>query len=174
MPEGRRPEEGKRAAVDGFKIGLISDTHGLLRNEIYAAFEGIDEIIHAGDVGDAAILTELEVIAPVSAVYGNIDGWDVRESSRQVLELERAGHQIAVIHGHQLGAPKVEDLAEMFPEARVIVYGHTHQPLVREFGDKLVVNPGSAGHRRFGKPISAAHLILPAKGRPRAVLIELS
>lgn len=172
MPEGRRLTEGRRDAVNGLKIGLISDTHGLLRNEIYAAFEDVDEIIHAGDVGDAAILTELEVIAPVNCVYGNVDSPDVRERSREVLELERAGHHIAVIHGHQLGAPKVEGLVEMFPDAGVIVYGHTHQPLVREVGDTLVVNPGSAGHRRFGKPVSAAHLFLRGKRRPRAVLIE--
>jgi putative phosphoesterase len=174
MSEGPGPAERGREARGTLAIGLISDTHGLLRNEIYAAFEGVDEIIHAGDIGDAAILAELEVIAPVSCVYGNVDGWDVRQRSREMLKLERAGHRIAVIHGHQLGAPKVEGLIEMFPDAGVIVYGHTHQPLVRNVGKTLVVNPGSAGHRRFGKPVTAAHLVLGGKKRPQATLIELA
>jgi putative phosphoesterase len=174
MRDGHRPAEGGREAGEALAIGLISDTHGFLRNEIYAAFEGVDEIIHAGDVGDAAILTELEVIAPVSSVYGNVDGWEVRERSREVLELERAGHRIAVIHGHQLGAPKVEGLIEMFPDAGVIVYGHTHQALVRNVGKALVVNPGSAGHRRFGKPVTAAQLVLRGQERPQAMVIELA
>ena len=70
------------------RIGLIADTHGLLRNEVYAVFEGVDEIIHAGDVGDPSILGELEIIAPVQAVFGNVDGWDVREAAVEALELE--------------------------------------------------------------------------------------
>jgi len=65
------------------RIGLISDTHGFLRNEVYTAFDGVDEILHAGDVGDPSILLELEVIAPTRAVYGNIDGWELRELLRR-------------------------------------------------------------------------------------------
>jgi putative phosphoesterase len=154
-------------------IGLISDTHGLLRNEVYAAFEAADEILHAGDVGDPAILTELEVIAPVSAVYGNVDGWDVRESAAECLELERCGVKIVVIHGHQFGSPRAEDLVAAYPESSVIVYGHTHQPTIQEVDGTLVVNPGSAGHQRFGKPVTAAMLELSPDGPPSAKLLDL-
>ncbi|MGD8699378.1 MAG: metallophosphoesterase family protein, partial [Gemmatimonadales bacterium] len=73
---------------DRMLIGLISDTHGLLRNEVYRVFEHVDAIVHAGDVGDPSILTELEVIAPVHAVFGNVDGLDLRERARETVELE--------------------------------------------------------------------------------------
>lgn len=155
------------------RIGLISDTHGLLRNEIYAAFEGADEILHAGDVGDPAILTELEVIAPVQAVFGNVDDWDVRELAAESLELERQGHRIIVIHGHQWGSPRVEDLTAAYPDSSVIVYGHTHQPLVERAEKTLIVNPGSAGHQHFGKPVSAALLDVEARRPPAARLVDL-
>lgn len=156
------------------RIGLISDTHGLLRNEIYAAFEDVDEILHAGDVGDPAILTELEVIAPVRAVYGNVDGWEVREETAESLELERHGHRIAVIHGHQWGSPKPEQLRERYPDFGVIVYGHTHQPRVERQDGVLVVNPGSAGPRRFRDPVTAALLTVRRERDPEVRLIELS
>ena len=155
------------------RIGLISDTHGLLRNEVYAAFDGVDEIVHAGDVGDAAILTELEVIAPVSAVHGNVDGWEIRERLPESLELEREGHSVAVIHGHQWGSPHPEGLKERFPEAAVVVYGHTHRPLVRKLEGTLVVNPGSAGQARFGGLLSVAVLMLELDQPPTADLFEL-
>jgi putative phosphoesterase len=158
---------------DHWHIGLISDTHGLLRNEIYAAFEGVDEILHAGDVGDPAILTELAVIAPTHGVYGNVDGWDVRDEVPERLEIERLGHSIAVIHGHQWGSPRVQDLVLEYPGYSVIVYGHTHQPLVEKVGNTLVVNPGSAGHQRFGRPVTAASLRLERDRPPRARLIGL-
>lgn len=155
------------------RIGLISDTHGLLRNEVYAAFEGVDEIFHAGDVGDPAILTELEIVAPVQAVYGNVDGWEVRGQVRESVELEREGHRLVLIHGHQWGSPRVDDLAHRFPEASVVVYGHTHQPLVREVGGTLVVNPGSAGFARFGRPVTVGLLTLRPGAPPAARLLNL-
>jgi hypothetical protein len=156
------------------QIGLISDTHGLLRNEVYSAFESADEIVHAGDVGDPAILTELGVIAPVRAVYGNVDGWEIREQASESLELERLGHKIAVIHGHQWGSPRVQDLLEAYRGFSVIVYGHTHQPLVEKVDGTLLVNPGSAGHQRFGKAVSVALLSLERQRAPAARLLDLS
>jgi len=168
MGEADRPE-----APDGTIIGLISDTHGLLRNEVYGVFEGVDEILHAGDVGDPAILDELEVIAPVRAVYGNVDGWDVRQRVGERVELERVGLRVVMIHGHQYGSPKVEVLIRDFPDASVVIYGHTHQPLIRRLGDTLVVNPGSAGQRRFGKPVTAARLTIAPERGPQAELLEL-
>lgn len=158
---------------ESLRIGLISDTHGLLRNEVYAAFEGIDEILHAGDIGDPAILTELEVIAPVRAVLGNVDGFDVRGEVPEKQELERLGHLIAVIHGHQWGSPTVRDLAEAFHEFSVVVYGHTHQALIEMTAGPLVVNPGSAGHQRFRKPVTVGILTLERGVAPQAKLIDL-
>jgi putative phosphoesterase len=158
---------------ESLRIGVVSDTHGLLRNEVYAAFDGVDEILHAGDVGDAAILTELGVIAPVRAVFGNVDGWDVREEASEKQEIERLGHKIAVVHGHQWGAPRVGDLLEAFHDFSVVVYGHTHIPLIEKTAGPLVVNPGSAGHQRFGKPVTAALLVLERDLPPEARLIDL-
>jgi putative phosphoesterase len=152
---------------------VISDTHGLLRNEVYAAFDGADLILHAGDVGDPAILTELEVVAPVLAVYGNVDSWEVREQVPEVVEAERLGHKLVVIHGHQWGSPRVSDLVTAYPDASVIVYGHTHQTLMEKVGKTLVLNPGSAGHQRFGKPVSVALLSLVTGGAPGTRIIDL-
>jgi putative phosphoesterase len=149
-------------------IGLV-----LLRNEVYAAFDGVDEIFHAGDVGDPSILTELEVIAPVQAVYGNVDGWDIRDRLPETIEVERLGHRIAVVHGHQWGSPRTEDLVDAYPDFSVIVYGHTHQPLVEATPGILVVNPGSAGQRRFGRPVSTGLLALERGRPPVAKLIDL-
>lgn len=159
---------------DRVVIGLISDTHGLLRNEVYRVFEDVDEIVHAGDVGDPAILTELEVIAPVHAVFGNVDGSEVRDRVRETVELERLGQRIAVVHGHQWGSPRADDLLAAFPDFAVIVYGHTHQPLVERHNTALLVNPGSAGQRRFGKPATAGLLFLATERKPDARLVELA
>jgi putative phosphoesterase len=146
----------------------------LLRNEVYAAFDGVDEILHAGDVGDPSILTELEVVAPVHAVYGNVDGWDLRERLAETLLLERLGHRLAVVHGHQWRSPRPVGLVERYPGVSVIVYGHTHHPLIEWVDGTLVINPGSAGRRRFGKPISAALLQLERARPPVAKLLDLS
>lgn len=159
--------------MKAMRIGLISDTHGLLRNEVYGVFEGVDEILHAGDVGDPAILTELEVIAPVRAVFGNVDGWEVRDVVPETQEIDRVGHLIAVVHGHQWGSPKVTDLSEAYHDFSVVVYGHTHVPLVEQSAGPLVVNPGSAGHQRFNKPVTAAILSLQHDRPPSARLIDL-
>lgn len=155
------------------RIGLVSDTHGLLRNELYALFEDVDEILHAGDVGDPAILDELGVIAPVRAVVGNVDGGDLGPGVPEEQTLERLGHKLAIIHGHQWGSPKVEHLVGRYPDYSVVVYGHTHEPLVRREEGVLVVNPGSAGQRRFNKPVSAGILTLAEGLPPEARLVDL-
>lgn len=155
------------------RIGLISDTHGLLRNEVYGAFEEVDEILHAGDVGDPSILTELAVIAPLLAVFGNVDGFDVRQQVPEKQEIERAGQRIAVVHGHQWGSPKLKDLYGAYPDFDVVVYGHTHIPRVEQSAGPLIVNPGSAGQRRFNQPVTAAILTLEAGRPPAARLIDL-
>jgi hypothetical protein len=142
------------------RIGLISDTHGRLRPEVFDRLEGVERVLHAGDIGSPDLLVELEAIAPVVAVWGNTDGFDVRARVREVAELELVGRRIVVVHGHQVGTPTPERLRAAHPAADVIVYGHTHRPLVDRTGAVLVVNPGAAGAARFGMPPSVAILTL--------------
>jgi uncharacterized protein len=142
------------------RIGLISDTHGMLRPQVFDLLSGVDRILHAGDVGPAEILVELEAIAPVTAVWGNTDRFDIRERARGMESLELAGRRVALLHGHQLGSPTPEALRRANPDAHIIVYGHTHRPLVEEEDGVLVVNPGAAGAARFGIPPSVAILSL--------------
>lgn len=127
-------------------IGLISDTHGLVRPSVFDAFSGVDLILHAGDVG-AGVLDELRTIAPVQAVFGNTDPPGDPDLS-DVIEMKHEGFQIHVSHGHELGSPTPEKLLAKYA-ANVIVYGHTHRQLVVRSGDRWVVNPGSAGPKRF-------------------------
>jgi putative phosphoesterase len=137
-------------------IGLISDTHGLVRPECRAALEGVELILHAGDVGGADVLEGLASIAPVEAVAGNTDGPDNRLLRPHIV---RAFDNVTVrvVHGHELGAPTPPKLTTRYHED-VLVYGHTHSPLIVRYGRQLVVNPGSAGPRRFRLQPSVAVL----------------
>ena len=144
----------------GTRIGLISDTHGRLRNEVFDRLAGVEHILHAGDIGPPDLIVELETIAPVTAVFGNTDGFGVRDRVPRVAELELAGRRVVVLHGDQLGSPTPEALRLAHPEADVIVFGHTHRPLIDESEGVLVVNPGSAGAARFGIAPSVAILTL--------------
>ena len=153
------------------RIGLISDTHGKLRREVFPHFEGVDLILHAGDVGGEEILTELETIAPVHAVVGNTDGFPLASRLAESLTLDLAGRRIVVTHGHRLGAPTPERLRQAHPDAHIIVYGHTHVPLVERYGGSLIVNPGAAGPARFKLKPSIAILELTATAQ--VSLIEL-
>ncbi len=155
------------------RVGLISDTHGLLRPEVFEHFAGVEHILHAGDVGPADLLTELEAIAPVTAVWGNTDGWDVRQRCPEVARLELAGMSVVVVHGQQLGSPTPEKLAARYPEADLIVFGHTHQAVIRQVGSVLAVNPGSAGRARFGVAPTLALATLEA-GRVTAEVVKLT
>jgi putative phosphoesterase len=139
-------------------IGLISDTHGMLRPAVHKAFEGVDLILHAGDVGGADILDELRLIAPVQAVYGNTDppGDPNLEES---LVVRHNGVDVHVSHGHELGNPTPSRLLAAYPQ-RVLVYGHTHKQLVTRVEERLVINPGAAGARRFKLQPSVARLSL--------------
>jgi putative phosphoesterase len=137
-------------------VGLISDTHGLLRPEVFPALEGVGLILHAGDVGGQDILDELSVIAPVQAVYGNTDPPGTANLQGHLrLEVERCF--IHVSHGHEVGSPTAEKLLARYT-ADVIVFGHTHKPLVERAGGRLVVNPGAAGPRRFNLKPSVARM----------------
>jgi len=153
------------------RIGVVSDTHGKLPAAVLALFEGVAYIVHAGDVGDARILADLETIAPVHAVWGNTDGMDLRSRIPEVARLEVDGIRITVLHGHQVGSPNPASLASAVA-GDVIVFGHSHRPLVERVGERLYVNPGSAGAPRFGIGASIAELRI-SRGRPDARLLPL-
>jgi len=151
-------------------VGLISDTHGLVRPEVFDALAGVELILHAGDVG-RGVLVELAAIAPVQAVYGNTDPAgdpDLAES----IEMTLGGVSIHVSHGHEVGSPTPERLVAKY-DADVIVYGHTHRQLIQRIGARLVVNPGAAGHRRFDLTPSVARLTID-DGAARVDLVELT
>jgi putative phosphoesterase len=151
-------------------VGLISDTHGLLRPSVHIALEGVDAILHAGDVGGEDILTELRIIAPVQAVYGNTDPID-DPFLHDTFVARHGGIDIRVIHGHQLGSPTPEKLLGAFAEP-VIVYGHTHKQLITRAQGRLVINPGAAGARRFKLEPTVARLTIE-NGNAEVALVTL-
>jgi putative phosphoesterase len=141
-------------------VGLISDTHGLLRPEALDALRGSDFIVHAGDIGDPEIVAELGRLAPVTAVRGNIDkgAWADSLPGTEVLEVG-AGCLVYVLHD-------IDDL-DLDPAAagfQAVVFGHSHKPGFRRKDGVLYVNPGSAGPRRFSLPISVGRLFADASG----------
>lgn len=140
-------------------IGLISDTHGLVRPEVFEALEGVSQILHAGDVGPASVLAELAAIAPIRAVWGNTDAPGRPELVERIEDVID-GVRIVVTHGHELGSPTPPKLVGAYPSADVIVYGHTHQQLVTKAARRVVVNPGAAGPRRFKLQPCVAKLYL--------------
>jgi len=148
----------------------VSDTHGLLRPEVFAALEGVELILHAGDVGGRSILDELSVIAPILAVYGNTDP-PGEPGLKPRLQLDIHGLSIHVSHGHELGSPTSETLLARYTED-VIVFGHTHKPLVERSGSRLVVNPGAAGPRRFSLKPSVARMSVK-EGRAEVEIVWL-
>lgn len=140
------------------RIGLISDTHGLLRPEALRAMRGSDYIVHAGDIGDPAILEQLERIAPVTAVRGNNDkGAEYRRVAEA--EVLQAG-EVLIYVIHDLNELDLDPAAAEF---QVVVSGHSHRPSSRERDGVLYINPGSAGPRRFSLPISAGILRIDGK-----------
>jgi len=138
-------------------IGLIADTHGLVRPSVFEALKGAKLILHAGDVG-AGVLEELGAIAPVRAVFGNTDPPGTPDLC-PFIELKSGGIRIHVSHGHELGSPTPEKLLARY-SADVIVYGHTHRQLVVHVDGRWVVNPGAAGQRRFDLVPSVARLTI--------------
>ncbi|HEX4675460.1 MAG TPA: metallophosphoesterase family protein [Steroidobacteraceae bacterium] len=139
------------------KIGLISDTHGLVRPEALRALADVERIIHAGDVGGPDVIDALRGIAPVDVVRGNNDKgpWGAKLPSRLALEFD--GVRVHVLH--DLKEMDVDPAAAGF---RVVVAGHSHKPVVTERDGVLFVNPGSAGQRRFSLPVTIAYLTISA------------
>jgi uncharacterized protein len=156
------------------RLGVIADTHGLLRPEVFEVFREVDHILHAGDVGKWDIVVELQAVAPVTAVYGNTDGAELRSRLPQVATLRLDGLDIVVTHGDQLGAPTPARLHAAYPDGEILLFGHTHQPLL-ELVDRTVtvMNPGSAGPRRFNLPVSVGILELEPGLPPRGRLVPL-
>ena len=150
------------------RVGLISDTHGLLREEAKAFLRGCDHIVHGGDIGDARVLEELGAIAPVTAVRGNNDVGPWAQRIRETELFALGGVYLYAIH----------DLAQLDIDpgaagVRVVVSGHSHKPLVTERDGVLFVNPGSAGPRRFKLPISIAELVIEGEGAVSVRTVEL-
>jgi uncharacterized protein len=156
------------------RLGVLADTHGRLPAEVLEIFSKVDHILHGGDVGKPDVLVELGAVAPVTAVYGNVDGFDLRASLPQVATVRLEGFDIVVTHGDQFGHPTPERLHAAFPDAEIIVYGHTHQPLL-ELVDKTVtvMNPGSASQGRFGQERCVGIMELEPGIPPRARLVPL-
>jgi len=156
------------------RVGLIADTHGLMRADVARAFAGVDLILHAGDVGSRKVLDALVKIAPVEAVFGNVD-----DAEDPALERERSvtldGVTIHVSHGHELGRPSPELMLARYT-GDVLVFGHTHRALIvrrrAPAPGRLVVNPGSAGPRRFDLEPSVALLTIE-HGRADATIVPL-
>src|ERR1700691_5212029 len=148
-------------------VGVISDTHGLLRPEAVAALRGSDRILHAGDVGNPKILEALAQIAPVTAIRGNVatDSWAASLPETEVVE---AGG-VSIYMLHNLGQLDLKPEAAGF---RVVIYGHSHQPKIEEKNGVLYFNPGSAGPRRFHLPVSVGKVTIAA-GNVLAGLVEL-
>jgi len=157
------------------RLGVISDTHGMLRAEVLEAFEKVDHILHGGDVGTWEVLLDLQALAPVTAVYGNVDGPELREKLPDVATIRLDGFDIVVTHGDQFGTPTPATLHQAFPRADIIVFGHTHRPLL-ELVDKTVtvMNPGGAGPRRFDLLPSVGIMELEPGIPPRARLVALT
>jgi uncharacterized protein len=148
-------------------VGVIADTHGLLRAEVVAALRGVSRILHAGDVGSAEVLEGLRAIAPVTAVRGNVDreGWSKGLPKNEVVQVE--GVWIYMLH--------ILDELDLKPEAAgfgVVVYGHSHVPKSQVKNGVLYFNPGSAGPQRFKLPVTVGKLVVES-GRARGEIVEL-
>jgi len=152
-------------------VGLIADTHGLVRPDIHRVFLGVELILHAGDVGGGAVLEALAKIAPTEAVYGNVDDPHDPELRRERV-VTIVGVTIHVSHGHELGRLKPELLLERYA-GDVLVFGHTHRAIIHQAGARLCVNPGAAGPRRFDIMPSVARLTI-VEGRAQPEIITLT
>ena len=156
-----------------YVVGVISDTHGLVRPGIAEAFGGVRRILHAGDVGGARVLEALSKIAPVDAVYGNVD-----DRHDPLLARERVvtvgGVTIHLSHGHEIGQPTPQLALEAY-RGDVVIFGHTHRSTVLRHAGRIALNPGAAGPRRFDLAASVARLTISVSGAdaPTEIGIEI-
>ena len=150
------------------KVGVVSDTHGLLRPEVSPALEGVEHILHLGDVGDPAILKALKKLAPVTAIRGNVDqsGPCSKLPETEVVLFE--GQYLYMLHDvHTL---HLDPAAAKFA---AVLYGHSHQPSIRRHKGVLYFNPGSCGPRRFSLPVTIGLLTLKENAEPTAEIVPL-
>jgi putative phosphoesterase len=152
-------------------VGLISDTHGLLRSGVHEALTGVELILHSGDVGGSGILDELRTIAPVRAVFGNTDPPGEPGLTEEIV-VSIDGIRVHVSHGHEVGSPTPAKLAARY-DADVVVFGHTHRPLVSRVGTQLFVNPGAAGPKRFNLAASVGRLTI-ARGIAEVQIVDIT
>jgi putative phosphoesterase len=145
--------------VGNVEIGIISDTHGLVRPQVYEVFKGVDLILHAGDIGCYDVILELEPIAPVKAVVGNVDT-DLLHRFEEKKSFQLANHEIHLQHippdipqENKLAGNRINE---------IFIFGHSHQPMNNQVGSALYFNPGSAGPRRFQLPITVGRISLNA------------
>lgn len=149
----------------GVRVGVISDTHGLVRPEAVAALAGSELLIHAGDIGKPEVIPALEAVAPTVAIRGNVDRWADHMPDTETVDV--AGWRIFVLHDL-----KTLDFDPAAAGVHVVIAGHSHKPLVREAGGVLYLNPGSAGPRRFTLPVAVAYLEL-GPDEAAAEIVEL-
>jgi putative phosphoesterase len=165
-------------------IGVIADTHGLLRPEAVAALQGSELILHAGDVGDPTILEALERIAPVFAVHGNTDYGQLRDALPRTVVVDLGASDGRVVEGTEVLTQRGplayvhhgDRELELDPGAAgiaMVVSGHTHEPLEETRGGVLYLNPGSAGPRRFKLPVTVAKVRVQDDGTLRAEIVDL-
>jgi putative phosphoesterase len=148
--------------ADDRLIGLISDTHGQFRDGIREALRDVSLILHAGDVGGSHVLRDLRDVAPVQAVYGNVD--DRHDPAlASSIELTLHGVSIHMSHGHELGSPTPQGMLHAYP-ADIVVFGHTHRAVIERLDRRLAVNPGAAGPQRFKLKPSVARLTIAENG----------
>jgi uncharacterized protein len=147
------------------RIGVISDTHGLLRAEALAALQGSEHILHAGDVGDPAILHHLRAIAPLTAIRGNVDVAGPCAQLPETELIQLAGRSLYMLHDRQ-----VLDLDPVAAGIALVVSGHSHHPAIQWHKGVLYFNPGSAGPRRFSTPVSLGFLTITGSAiEPRLI-----
>ena len=149
------------------RVGLVSDTHGLLRPEVPELLRGCDHIVHAGDVGDPSILETLGALAPVTAVRGNVDREPWAQALAETEMLDVGGLVIYVLHDLER-----LDIDPGGAGVGLVVSGHSHKPVIEQRRGVLYVNPGSAGPRRFKLPISVGEVVIE-RGVPTARIVEL-
>ncbi|NIA28949.1 MAG: YfcE family phosphodiesterase [Actinobacteria bacterium] len=152
-----------------YKIGVISDTHGYLSPKIFTVFKDVDHIVHAGDIGKEEILVELRSLAPVTAVTGNVDGFNIARKLHSSENLEIAGHFLEITH-----IPvKPKKLSPQSKRSIIKIFGHTHHPEIWQNGNLVVINPGSASQPRKAPAPSVAVLYLEKNKRPDIKIVYL-
>jgi putative phosphoesterase len=157
------------------KIGIISDTHGQLPAEVFKIFEGVDHIFHAGDIGEVSIISELETICPVSAIYGNIDPWPIPTLYPNIIITEFAGKKIVMKHDILDIKHYSYELFKKRIQSDIVIYGHTHKAACTHYRNTYYINPGSVSKPRYGGLGSVVIVELNSKAaaHPKINFIEL-